>query len=143
LIALKSEELHFAHKKVSMSATRHQVLFVKRNEKGEITTWKGDSADGKLLKMLVENGMIDNQKPAEIRTSYPQFMKYSATTFRSALTNARKSFNNELYRRSSREGTLFFCSNQLFTQALSNYISSTCRTGYSRSSSVQVRRYEL
>lgn len=89
-----------------MMTTRHQVAFVKKNEKGEITTWKGDSKDGQLLKMLVENGMLDNLKPMAIRNNYPQFMKYSAVTFRSALTNARKSYNNDLYRRSSRGGML-------------------------------------
>ena len=88
--------------------TRHQVSFVKKNEKGEIVAWKGDSKDGQLLKMLVENNMLEDQKPAMIRTTYPQFMKYSAATFRSALANARKSYGNELYRRSNRGGMYFF-----------------------------------
>lgn len=84
--------------------TRHQVSFVKKNEKGEVTTWKGDSEDGKMLKILVENNCIHDKKPADIRALYPQFMKYSASTFRSALTNARKSYNNELYRRGLPDG---------------------------------------
>jgi hypothetical protein len=85
-------------------STRNVTFRQKKNEKGEITTWNSDSEDGKLLKTLVESNLLDDKKPTEIRTSHPAFMKYSPNTFRSALTNARRSFNNELYRRNTRDG---------------------------------------
>ena len=65
----------------------------KVNTKGEIIRWSARSNDGRLLKMLIENGNISPSMTAgDVRTKYTMFAKYSYSCFASALSNSRKSF---------------------------------------------------
>ena len=65
----------------------------KTNSKGEIIRWSARSDDGRLLKMLIENGNISPSMTAgDVRTKYTMFAKYSSSCFASALSNSRKSF---------------------------------------------------
>ena len=71
----------------------------KVNEKGEITSWDTNNQDGRELKIYVENGCCDGLTAKPIREKYPQFVKYSYSTFNSALANARKAFNHQVRNR--------------------------------------------
>ena len=65
----------------------------KTNSKGKIIRWSARSDDGRLLKMLIENGNISPSMTAgDVRTKYTMFAKYSYSCFASALSNSRKSF---------------------------------------------------
>jgi hypothetical protein len=70
-----------------------------KNEKGEITKWVGESADGAALKVLVESHLLDNMTPSQIREEYPRFQKYNNRCFSSALANARKRRNADIHNR--------------------------------------------
>jgi hypothetical protein len=70
-----------------------------KNEKGEITKWVGESADGAALKVLVENQLLDNMTPSKVRDEYPRFQKYSNRCLASALANARNRRNAEIHNR--------------------------------------------
>ena len=76
----------------------------KVNAKGKIIRWSARSDDGRLLKMLIENGNITPSMTAgDVRTKYTMFAKYSYTCFASALTNARKSFASHMKARAGPE----------------------------------------
>ena len=68
----------------------------KRNSKGEIISWKADSQDGKELKAYFEAGACKGLTPMQSRLKFPQFNKYSYSTYSSAFNNAKKAFNNQI-----------------------------------------------
>ena len=79
---------------------------VRRNDKGEIISWSSTNDNGRLLRMLVENGNI---KPgmtagAARRDKYPMFKDYSYNCFQSALNNVRKSLGTEVEAREQQTG---------------------------------------
>ena len=58
----------------------------KKIEKGEVTQWSATSDDGKLLKMLIENGNITAEITAgQVQKKYKMFNAYAYRTFSSAL----------------------------------------------------------
>ena len=59
------------------------------NEKGEVTSWDSMNEDGKLLKLLSEEGLLSNKTASTVKQDYPQFGKYALHTLNSALSNAR------------------------------------------------------
>ena len=69
------------------------------NEKDEITKWNCINQDGRELKIYVENGCTDGLTAKPVREKYPQFKKYSYTTFNSAYSNAKKTFNTQIRNR--------------------------------------------
>jgi hypothetical protein len=78
---------------------------VRRNDKGEICSWTSTGDDGRLLRMLVENGNIKTGLTAgDARKKYPMFNKYSYNCFSSALTNTRKSLGTEVEAREEQTG---------------------------------------
>ena len=81
----------------------------KNNEKGEITTWDTNNQDGRELKIYVENGCCDGLTAKTVREKYPQFKKYCYSTFNSAFTNARKTFNHQGRNRAKGLCEFFFC----------------------------------
>ena len=82
----------------------------KMNSKGEIIRWSARSDDGRLLKMLIENGNISpNMTAGEVRTKYTMFAKYSYSCFASALSNSRKSFKTHVKARGTPESKYPFC----------------------------------
>ena len=66
------------------------------NEKGEITSWDSTNPDGKLLKILVEEGLLDKKTASDVKKDHPQFGKYALRTLNSALTNARGAVKKEV-----------------------------------------------
>ena len=61
---------------------------VRRNDKGEIISWSSTNDNGRLLRMLVENGNIKPGMTAgAARDKYPMFKDYSYNCFQSALNN--------------------------------------------------------
>ena len=88
-------------KAVEAAATPQPI----RNEKNEIISWSCTSDEGRLLKLLVENGNIKQDMTAgDIRKKYPMFAEYSYSCFSSGLANARKSFQKEIDARQSQTG---------------------------------------
>ena len=78
----------------------------KMNEKGEIISWSAQSDDGRLLKLLVENGNITPTMTAgNVRDKYTMFNQYAYSTFSSALNNTRKSFGTYVEARVDQTGT--------------------------------------
>ena len=60
--------------------------------------WDSNSPDGLLLKMLVESGNVKGMTTKAVMNSYPQLSleNYKYATINSALTNARRVFQNQL-----------------------------------------------
>lgn len=66
------------------------------NERGEVTSWDSTNPDGKLLKILVEEGLLDKKTASDVKKDYPEFGKYALRTLNSTLTNARNSLKKEV-----------------------------------------------
>ena len=71
----------------------------KRNTKGGIISWKADSQDGKELKAYFEAGACKGLIPMQSQLKFPQFNKYSYSSYSSAFNNAKKAFNNQIKHR--------------------------------------------
>lgn len=70
---------------------------VRRNENGEIISWCASSEDGKLLTLLVAQGIIrDDWKPAAVKERYTNFREYASNTLSSALHSARKKVQGQV-----------------------------------------------
>lgn len=81
-----------------------QVL-PRRNDKNEITQWSSTSENGRLLRMLVENGQIKpGMSAGEARDRYPLFKEFAYSCFSSALANTRKSLATEMEAREPQTG---------------------------------------
>lgn len=76
------------------STTHRAVDFAVMDQNGKLSSWKGQTSDAEDLKMFVESGRLEGLTPKQIMEKYPQFNKYAYGTFNSALSNARKAFNN-------------------------------------------------
>ena len=93
-----------------MPPRSHQkaVQFVRKNEDGEILTWDRHSADAATLRVIVENGLVNGMKPSKVRENFKVFEKYAGATFRSALQNARKTYEKSVYNRAAALNTGMF-----------------------------------
>jgi hypothetical protein len=79
---------------------------LKRNNKNEIIQWSSASDDGRILKMLVQQGVIkEDMKPGDVRKKYTMFNEYDYKCFASALANTRKSLQSETAARVPQTGT--------------------------------------
>ena len=83
------------------STTRRAVDFAMVDQSGKVSSWKGHTSDAEDLKIFVETGRLEDLTPKQIMEKYPQFNKYAYSTFNSALSNARRSFNNTVSQRGS------------------------------------------
>ena len=68
----------------------------KRNDIGEIISWKADSRDGRELKAYFEAGCCDGLTPMQSRIKFPQFNKYKYSTYSSAFHNTKRAINNQI-----------------------------------------------
>jgi len=75
---------------------------IRTNQKGEITSWDSTTPDGKLLKLMVEQGILTTETGAAVKKDYPQFRKYATRTLSSALSNARNALQKQVDLRQSR-----------------------------------------
>ena len=97
------------------------------NDKGEIISWSATSDDGKLLKMLVENGCIPLKMTAgQARDKYTMYNKYAYGTFSSALTNAKKAFEKEIDSRGNKKGEVACIAEELVQYMLKSNQHSCC-----------------
>ncbi len=71
---------------------------VRRNDRVEITSWTSTNDNGRLLRLLVENGNIKPGMTAgAARDKYPPMFKdFSYNCFQSALNNVRRSLGTEV-----------------------------------------------
>ena len=65
-------------------------------QKGEVITWDGSNEDGRLLKLLVDQGVVTDMKQKEVVASFPVFEVYNHRTFSSSLSSYRQSFQNAI-----------------------------------------------
>ena len=93
----------------------------KKNEKGEITTWDTNNQDGRELKIYIENGCCEGLTAKPVREKYPQFKKYCYSTFNSAFTNARKTFNHQVRKRAKGLCEFFFAQIYFYRLDSSHY----------------------
>ena len=66
------------------------------DEEGKIKQWTANCRDGHDLKVYVEYGAADGLSPTQVQLKFPQFNKYSYSTFNSALQNVKKSANAQV-----------------------------------------------
>jgi hypothetical protein len=87
-------QVHHAAKKPSVGTAIPKIPV------GSTRSWNGKCADA-ALRVLVENGNVTGMAPKEVWTKYELFQKYDLNTFRSAITNLRKSINKATANRAS------------------------------------------
>eukprot|EP00957_Ditylum_brightwellii_P091056 6932494-Ditylum_brightwellii.AAC.1 len=83
------------HKATNASASNKKTA-PKTNEKGEITSWSVKSPDGKLLSILFEQDLLEDQTDGSLKKEYKQCAKYSNKMPGSAPTNLQilQNFNS-------------------------------------------------
>ena len=70
------------------------------NEEGLIKSWSASCRDGIELKIYVENDCCAGLTPTQVRTKFPQFMKYTYGSFNSAFQNIKKQANAQQHNQS-------------------------------------------
>lgn len=63
---------------------------------GKIKQWSATCRDGQELKIYIEYGCCDKLSPKVVVKKFPQFLKYSYSTFNSAFQNIKKSLNKQV-----------------------------------------------
>jgi hypothetical protein len=71
------------------------------DQPGLVATWSCKSADGQMLKWLVESGFADGLTASTLMTKHTQFAKYRNDTLNSALANTRRSYAGAVMDRDS------------------------------------------
>ncbi len=80
----------------------------KTNKDDEVTSWKSNSADAKLLKIILSYGLATKSTAAVIKNEFAQFKKYNTRTLNSAIQNMKKSMQNKVDLRKKRGSSCEF-----------------------------------
>eukprot|EP00957_Ditylum_brightwellii_P201883 15327655-Ditylum_brightwellii.AAC.1 len=82
--------------KATNTRTSNKKTVPNTNGKGEITSLSVNSPDGKLLSVLFEQDLLEDQTAGTLKKEYKQFEKYSNKMLGSALTNLRSKKKKEV-----------------------------------------------
>lgn len=96
---------------------------VRTNEKGEITSWDGNSPDGKLLSHLFDQGVITTQTAKQLADAYPQYRRYAGKCLNAALHAMRKSKEKQVKLRQSRGSAVLKTMSNLAPASGDSYVS--------------------
>ena len=81
----------------------------KKNDRGEIISWKANSQDGRELKAYFEAGACKGLTPMQSRLKFSQFDKYKYSTYSSAFNNTKRAINNQIKDRGVKKCELIDC----------------------------------